>query len=190
MSRGTGLQYEQKSDLALTGLAAVGDEDAVMTLLSRYLPLVRSCAREYGAPEEFEDLCQEGMIGLLTAIRTFDPTRSSFSSYAWLCVHRMLSTFRRSAHRQKKLPADATVPLDGLAETLWASAQDSPESIVIDRENYHQLIARVNRRLTKLEQAVLTHYLTGASYYEIARRLDIPEKGVDNAIQRIRRKLR
>ncbi len=184
------MQYEKKSDLALVSLAGVGDENAVLVLLSRYLPLVKSCARAYAGPDEFEDLCQEGMIGLLTAIRTYDPAKSTFSAFAWLCVNRMLSTVHRSATRKKKLPAGAVVPLEELEEHFSAASAETPESIFINREDYHRLMARINRRLSKLEQAVLGAYLAGASYQEIAVRLDITEKGVDNAIQRIRRKLR
>ena len=161
--------HAEFSDRTLAAMAASGDEEAEAALVARYFPLVRSRAAAFLAAGEsgFEDLCQEGMIGLLAAVRAYEGEKSSFPTFARLCIDRMLSAVHRGDTRKKRIPR-----------------------ILIEREAFERLKLRVQQNLTELESTVLSDYVGGRSYEEIAARRGISAKAVDNALQRIRRKLR
>lgn len=178
-------------------MAASGDEEAEAALVARYFPLVRSRAAAFLAAGEsgFEDLCQEGMIGLLAAVRAYEGEKSSFPTFARLCIDRMLSAVHRGDTRKKRIPRMQISLLDEMHENdlsvkLPASEAGDPESILIEREAFERLKLRVQQNLTELESTVLSDYVGGRSYEEIAARRGISAKAVDNALQRIRRKLR
>ena len=190
-------EYAEFSDRTLAAMAASGDEEAEAALVARYFPLVRSRAAAFLAAGEsgFEDLCQEGMIGLLAAVRAYEGEKSSFPTFARLCIDRMLSAVHRGDTRKKRIPRTQISLLDEMHENdlsvkLPVSEAGDPESILIEREAFERLKLRVQQNLTELESTVLSDYVGGRSYEEIAARRGISAKAIDNALQRIRRKLR
>lgn len=188
-------RFHVLSDEVLCRAAAEGDSDAETELVSRYGQLVRACARPlFLAGGDSEDLIQEGMLGLLTAIRGFDPSRdAAFRTYAEICIRSRLFTAVRAAQGGKHAPLNHSVsfesPLfDGTNAHLFSSTE-SPEDVIIDREELKERLDALKGQLSELEARILTPYLNGLSCGEIALQLGRPQKTVDNAIQRIRRKV-
>ena len=186
------------SDSELQALAVAGDRRAEEALAARYLQLVRQCSRPlFLAGGESEDLVQEGMIGLLAAIREFDPQQgTSFRSFAEHCIRMRLYSAIRSASRLKHLPLNDSMPLEQLSDdpsSQVSAASEafrrSPEDQVLARESREELTRYIARYLSKMEKKVLDLFLEGLSYRDIARALQKDVKSVDNAVQRIRRKL-
>ena len=182
------------SDEELCLSAAQGAPEAETELVCRYGWLVRACARPlFLAGGDSEDLIQEGMLGLLTAIRGFDSKRdAAFRPYAEVCIRSRLYTAVRAAQGGKHAPLNYSVsyepPLfDGTNAYLFSSAE-SPEDVVIGREELRERLAALKGRLSKFEAQILPPYLSGLSCGEIAQRVGRSQKSVDNAIQRIRRK--
>jgi RNA polymerase sporulation-specific sigma factor len=182
--------------------ARTGSDAALAELLQRYRSYARVKARSYflvGADRE--DVVQEGMIGLYKAIRDFDPTReSSFRAFAELCITRQIITAVKTATRQKHGPLNNYVsfsrPLgeqeDGerlLADVLPTFAVSDPADLVISADRIRALQAHFDEVLSDLETEVLRLYVEGRSYQEIAERLHRHVKSIDNALQRIKRKL-
>ena len=184
------------ADEALVMRARGGDDDAFCQLIGAYAPLVNSRARAFSrAGLEADDLAQEGMIGLLGAIRVYDKRQASFSTFARLCIDRMLIAAARQAGRQKRIPQERLTADFGqrdlpAEEILAVSEENNPESILIAREEAERLRRKAGETLSGLEYQVLSAYLSGERYEEIAERLHTTVKAVDNAVQRIRRKLR
>lgn len=180
------------SDNRLIELVHKGNGDAFDVLAGRYLPVIRAKAAVYGgAKTEFDDFIQEGFLAFLHAVKSFDENAgASFSTYAGICIERRFFSVYKSEKRQKNIPADRIVPLhDGsLTETPENGA--SPEQELIDKEAYHQMMAHIKKRLTPFEQKVLSFYLSGLTYAQTADALKTTAKSVDNALQRIRKKLR
>ncbi|MBR4656715.1 MAG: sigma-70 family RNA polymerase sigma factor [Oscillospiraceae bacterium] len=172
------------SDLELLARSS-GSHDAMRALIIRYTRLVRICARPlFLAGGDHEDLVQEGMIGLLDAIRSFEPdTGTPFESYAAICIRRRMISAVRSASARKHAPLNDSVPLGGSC-----MSSTDPEAEFIDREAHQARLNALYPVLSPIEESVLRLYLEGCSYREIAQRVNRPQKSVDNAIQRIRRK--
>lgn len=183
------------TDEALCQSAARGNPQAESELTVRYGRLVRACARPlFLAGGDGEDLIQEGMMGLLTAIRTFDPGRdATFRTYAEICIRSRLLTAIRAAQGGKHAPLNHSVsydpPLFDEADARMFSSAESPEDVVIGREELKERLNTLMGQLSPLEAQILPPYLSGLSCGEIARRAGLPKKSVDNAIQRIRRKM-
>lgn len=184
--------WAKSSDNRLIELVREGDEDAFDTLAGRYLPVIRAKAASFGgAKTEFDDFIQEGFLAFLHAVKSFDKDAgASFKTYAGICIERRFLSVYKSEKRQKNIPADRIVPLyDGnLSQT--AESGVSPEQDLIDKEAYHQMMERIKRLLTPFEQKVLSFYLSGLTYAQTADVLHTTAKSVDNALQRIRKKLR
>ncbi len=181
----------QPSDKDLCAMAAAGDRLAEERLAARYSRLVRVCARPYFlAGGDSEDLIQEGMIGLLSAIRGYDPDREAvFHTYAETCIRNRLRSAVRAAARDKHSPLNHSVSLgDSLFDEAPVAAPQDPEDLLIGREEREGRMAALLSRLSGFEKTVLALYLEGLSYGEIAQRAGKPLKSVDNAVQRIRRK--
>lgn len=180
---------EERSDGQLCSLAQQGDAAAEEILACRYRSLVKACARPHVlVGGDSEDLIQEGMIGLLSAIRTFRPDRdAAFATYARVCIHNRIAMALRSANRDKHLPLNSALPL--FQRPQPANAPDDPEGELISREEQEGRWKIISDQLSPFEQRVLSLYLKGLSYGEIALRVGKPLKAVDNAIQRIRRKI-
>ncbi len=191
--------YSELSDQALQALAIQGVSDAEETLITRYIRSVRMCARPlFLAGGDSEDLIQEGMLGLLSAIRQYDPAENvPFRSYAELCINRRLYSAVKSASRLKHLPLNSGVPLDDiLSEEAQPQATNFPDSgrriteeQVLARESEKELHSAFPKYLSDFELRILQLYLSGLSYSEMAAETGKTEKSVDNAVQRIRRKL-
>lgn len=185
------------TDSQLQMQALRGDSNAEEALLSRYTRVVRMCARPFVlAGGDSEDLIQEGMMGLLSAIRSYDAASGvSFKSYAELCIRNRIRSALKSASRRKHLPLNSGVPLDDvLSEELMPEAflsydRRTTEEQVLDKENEQELQSAFAKHLSSFEQTVLSLYLTGMSYGEMAVQTGKSEKSIDNAVQRIRRKL-
>ena len=175
----------------LQAMAATGDRDAEETLILRYSYMVRACARPlFLVGGDSEDLTQEGFLGLLDAIREFREDRdASFGTFAHTCIQNRLRSAVRSANRDKHLPLNASLSLESGEAAPELTAPVSPEEVVIAQEERYEGLERMKQNLSTLERKVLDHYLDGLSYEEIARAVGKDVKGVDNAVQRIRRKL-
>lgn len=189
------------AELELVGRAQQGDKEAEQFLLKKYRKNVLIRSRSYYlVGGDNEDLIQEGMIGLLKAIWDYRPERETqFSTFANLCIERQIQTAISSANRQKHLPLNNSV-------SIYAAVSDEePQNIIIDRlaakknvepgaklikeEELEQLITDVKRELSDFEKRVLSHYIQGASYFEISKALSCGNKSVDNALQRIKKKI-
>lgn len=195
-----GLHIE-KTDEALCGLVAAGNREAEECLATRYSRLVRACARPYFlAGGDSEDLLQEGMIGLLSAIRSYDPEEETlFRTYAEVCIRNRLRSAIRSAARDKHNPLNHALSFDpplldensNHTYTYRAhfSQIEDPEHTLIIKEEQEARMKAIQNQLSSFEKIVLDLYLNGFSYTEIADQVGRSLKSVDNAIQRIRRKV-
>ena len=194
-------RYEQMEDEDVVNLCHEGDAFAEEYLLNKYKNFVRSKARSYfliGA--DHEDIVQEGMIGLYKAIRDFRPNKlSSFRAFAELCITRQIITAIKTATRQKHIPLNSYVSLNKplydeesdrtLLDVIMEGKTSNPEKLIINREDLGDIHAKISEVLSGLEQEVLSAYLDGKSYQEIADALGRHVKSIDNALQRVKRKL-
>jgi len=196
-------RYDGISDEELIQELRDGDKDVADYLCNKYKDLVRHNANSmYILGAEPEDLIQEGMIGLFKAVRDYDPGRdASFLTFANLCVSRQMYNAIQSAGRKKNIPLNSYISLYGDEEDdngertavkleLFAHGGLSPEQELIDRENAEDLYRRIGEELSDFENQVLDLYLTGMNYVQIAGVLGREEKSTDNALQRIRAKIK
>jgi len=181
--------------------AQAGDGEALEYLLNKYKNFVRSKARSYfliGA--DHEDIVQEGMIGLYKAIRDFKADKlSSFRAFAELCITRQIITAIKTATRQKHIPLNSYVSLNKplydeesdrtLLDVIIEGRATNPEELIIGQEDLAAIRDKIDEVLSSLEQEVLAAYLDGKSYQEIAENLGRHVKSIDNALQRVKRKL-
>lgn len=194
--------YAEMNDEALAAAAKEGDREAERSLVIRFMPLVRLKSRPYfliGA--DSADLVQEGAIGLCSAIRDFDPERNvSFRAYAEVCITNNVLAAIKRASRKKHLPLNNSISLDKpigtdeenketLADRLNAASEGNPEEIAIKHEEELRVAKLLECRLTELEQQVLTMFLDGSSYRQIAEALGRSPKAADNALQRVKKKV-
>ena len=185
-------------DEALCSLAVSGDRAAEELLVTRYNRVVRTCARPFFlAGGDSEDLTQEGMVGLIKAVREFDADKeASFRTFAEVCIRNRLYSALRASAREKHQALNQSVSLDtpdfdSNSYTSGTSnlAQRDPEDSLIDREHTAALLSGVRKQLSEFEAKILGYYLDGLSCREIAETVGRPPKSVDNAVQRIRRKV-
>ena len=188
--------YTNKSDEELQSLVRAQAPGAEEALAERYVRVVRMCARPYFLiGGDSEDLIQEGMLGLLSAIREYDDVKgASFKTYAEACILNRIRSAVRSDKRLKNAPLNDGVSLDDVlsdeSQSLGANFYArSPEEQVLARETDNEFISAYSRCLSKLEAQILSLYLEGLSYEEMAVAAGRDRKAVDNAVQRIRRKL-
>lgn len=193
------MTYDDYTDEQLVGLASGGDEEAKEYIIRRYKGLVRSKSRFYFmAGADGDDLVQEGMIGVLKAIRSFDPDKdASFKTFADKCITGQIINAVEKASRRKHMPLNDSVSLsdegsgDGsghLLEAARAGDDQHPEKLLIVKELEQEILNDVKGVFSKLERLVLEKYFTGEDYLEIAAELDKSPKTIDNALQRIKRK--
>jgi RNA polymerase sporulation-specific sigma factor len=196
-------EWERMEDAALAAAAQRGDEAAAEELVRRYKGIVVSKASFYFmAGGDREDVVQEGLIGIVKAIRSFDPDGgSSFATFADLCVNRQIISAVKGAARQKHRPLNESISFEQEVETeeggsallgnlLATDSESDPLSQLLLRECMDGLRGGGRESFSALERRVWQLYLQGRSYEEIAALLDRPLKSVDNAMQRARRKLR
>lgn len=185
--------FDCTSDEELISRIRNGEDGAEEALILRYMSYVRSFSRSYFlAGGDFEDIIQEGMIGVVKAISQFDASRhTSFRTFAASCIKNRIYSVIRNSQRAKNLPLNNYISLETLLPSDAQLAAVSPDPVegVIKREAYDELRARVKELLSKFEKTVFDLYLEGLSYSEISERVSKPEKSVDNAVCRIRRKL-
>ncbi|MFZ5966810.1 MAG: RNA polymerase sporulation sigma factor SigH [Bacillota bacterium] len=193
--------YEAMVDEEVVENARSGDAKAQEYLIKKYKNFVRAKARSYfliGADRE--DIIQEGMIGLFKAIRDFKPNKlSSFRVFAELCITRQIITAIKTATRQKHIPLNSYVSLNKpiydeesdrtLLDVLSGAKISDPEELIISREELGNIESKMGEILSDLEWKVLMFYLQGKSYQEIAVDLERHVKSIDNALQRVKRKL-
>lgn len=193
--------FEGKLDEEVVIEAKSGDIRAQEYLINKYENFVKSKAKSYfliGADKE--DIYQEGMIGLYKAIRDFKSDKlSSFKAFAELCVTRQIITAIKTATRQKHIPLNTYVSLNKpiydeesdrtLLDVLSEARVADPEELIISREELNHIQNEIGEVLSSLEMEVLMSYLDGKSYQEIACDLDRHAKSIDNALQRVKRKL-
>ena len=193
--------YAEYTDEHIVDMSHNGDSAAEEFLLDKYKNFVRSKARSYflvGA--DHEDIVQEGMIGLYKAIRDYRPDKlSSFRAFAELCITRQIITAIKTATRQKHIPLNNYVSLNKplydeesdrtLLDVIIEGRTSDPEEMIINMENVGNIRAKISEVLSGLEQEVLNAYLDGRSYQEIAESLGRHVKSIDNALQRVKRKL-
>lgn len=201
-TRSAGEDLQLLEDLELVTQVRNGDERALESLLSRYRNFARSKARSYFlAGSDKEDVVQEGMIGLYKAIRDFDLEQETpFRAFAELCISRQILTAIKTANRQKHQPLNSSVSLDApvygedtgersVGDTIPGSNLHDPIELVISAQEIESLRDSLRDNLTQLEGDVLRLYMDGKSYEEIAGTLGNHVKSIDNALQRIKRKL-
>jgi RNA polymerase sporulation-specific sigma factor len=188
-------------DESLVELVHEGDSSALEYLINKYKNFVRAKARSYfliGADRE--DIIQEGMIGLYKAIRDFKEDKlSSFKAFAELCITRQMITAIKTATRQKHIPLNSYVSLDKpiydeesdrtLMDVICGTKVTDPEELIINQEEFDDIEVKMGEILSDLERKVLMLYLDGRSYQEISVDLDRHVKSIDNALQRVKRKL-
>jgi len=195
------LEYESSTDEEIVEAVRNDDSMALEYLINKYKNFVRAKARSYfliGADRE--DIVQEGMIGLYKAIRDFRGDKlASFKAFAELCITRQIITAIKTATRQKHIPLNSYVSLDKpiydedsdrtLLDVICGTRVSDPEELIINKEEFVGLEDKMAEILSDLERKVLMLYLDGRSYQEIAVDLDRHVKSIDNALQRVKRKL-
>ena len=162
-------------------------------LIERYKGQVRREARTlYLIGGDSDDLIQEGMLGLFKAIRDYRPEKeTAFGAFAKLCISRQIYTAIQAASRQKHTPLNSYVELtEGLDATGEGPRGKSPEELLIDQESAENLQVRIEALLSPMENTILERYLSGENYIQIAEKMGKTPKSIDNALQRIRRKLK
>ena len=194
-------RFEEMTDEQVVKIAQAGNGEALEYLLNKHKNFVRTKARSYfliGA--DHEDIVQEGMIGLYKAIRDYKEEKlSSFRAFAELCVTRQIITAIKTATRQKHIPLNSYVSLNKpiydeesdrtLLDVITEDAPTNPEEMLINREDLSVIEGRIGQMLSDLEKQVLVRYMEGKSYQEISEEMGRHVKSIDNALQRIKRKL-
>lgn len=178
------------SDQELAARYRNGEEGACTALLARYASLINRWIGSWGIPgADREDLRQEACMGLLNAIRTYDPAKNTcFEAYASRCVGNRVKNLLAAASTHKARARNHTLSIDDLRE--MEGHGDNPETILLDKEALARLREVIDTALSPLEKDVLFAYLGGHSYQETALMLGSPQKSVDKALQRVRRKLK
>ena len=187
MSDGLAQMYNGASDEALILQVTQGDDSALACILTRYKPLLKSAVyKHYNDSFDYDDMYQEATLGLVKAIKHYDSTKGVFSAFAKLCVESELLSYIRSLQKKSNIPANNLVELK---DELHMPLSD-PQEIYIKREEVDNIKAKIKDSLSDFEYSIIHHYILGKSYEEIADELGVTVKSVDNAIQRIRRKLK
>lgn len=193
----------------LLSLAKAGDEISLTNLMNKYKPLVAKLARKYFLiNSSLDDLIQEGMLGLFKAFRSYKlGAEASFKTYATLCINRQIQTAITTNNRNKNIPLNTYFSINNQGKILLSVKTDdgeededngffipsndlTPEESVLFREKLSELNAQINKQLSSFEKKVLHFYIKGLNYVEIAKLLKKEPKSIDNALSRIKIKLR
>lgn len=193
--------YSQITDEQLVALAQSRDERAEETLIRRYKKVIKNKSHFYFVVgSDAEDVMQEGMIGLFKAIHSYNELKkASFRTYAELCINRQILSAVKQATRMKYSPLNTSISIDNkissenndgsIVDTLSSSLDNDPENILIMKEKMEGLEHEGKNFFSKLESKVLVEFLQGKNYNTIGKMMDKSPKSIDNAIQRIRKKL-
>ena len=198
------VDYAHKNDEELIEIIRNGNKYALEHLIDRYKGLVNmKVSKYYIIGAEREDIVQEGLIGLFKAIKSYQPDKqSSFKNFANMCIERQLITAIKSSNRQKHMPLNSYLSLNmnaydtsednqndaDLLEVFNANLVEDPLDTITQKEYYKIIENTIDKTLSDFEKQVLNFYMQGASYDQIAEKLNTPVKSIDNAIQRIRKK--
>ena len=191
----------QKDEYDIVLKASNGDKIALEYIIKKYKNFVKAKAKSYfliGADKE--DIIQEGMIGLYKAVRDFDATKTnSFKGFAEICITRQIITAIKTATRQKHIPLNSYISLNKpvyddesertLLDIIATSIVTDPEELIISKEELKHIESKMNELLSDLELQVVEYYLNGKSYQYIADKLQRDVKSIDNALQRVKRKM-
>lgn len=193
-------KYKDVGDEQLIKQLRAGQTEVMDYLIDKYKNMVRKRANAlYLIGGETEDLIQEGMIGLFKAIQDYRPDKeSSFYHFAQMCIMRQMYTAIEASQRKKHSPLNTYVPLDADGEdpgSIYFDAADQvqtadPEALFISQETVRNLLKQANERLSPMERQVLALYLDGMNYHQIAKQMGRTPKSIDNALQRIRGKIK
>lgn len=192
---------EAKDEIEIINMAKLGDSQAIELIINRYSVLVKAKAKTYflvGADKE--DIIQEGLIGLYKAIRDYDQGHTcSFKNFADICITRQIITAIKTATRQKHIPLNSYISLNkpvfedeserSLFDIIASNFDSDPEKMTIIKEEYEYIVQKMAEVLSPFEEEVLAQYLSGKTYKEISVDLDKGAKSIDNAIQRIKKKI-
>jgi RNA polymerase sporulation-specific sigma factor len=194
------MDYTTLKDEEIILLIHSGQADATEYLLKKYAPLVKKSIRTlYLIGADTEDLSQEGMIGLFKAIQSYqNDNNASFYTFAKLCIDRQIYSAIKASNRKKHIPLNSYISFYSkinedeieLIDNLEAGKDSNPEQIILDRENTMNIEEMLDSHLSKMEKQVLSRYLKGNSYADIGAELGKAPKSIDNAIQRIREKVK
>lgn len=192
--------YQELSDEQLIRKLREGDSKIMDFILDKYKPLVRKKSNAmYLIGGDTDDLIQEGMIGLFKAIRDYDESKeASFYHFAELCINRQIYSAIEASNRKKHAPLNSYISFysdsneDGVAveDLLGADFLSNPEEVVIAQESQEILLQKLRAKLSKFEQNVLDDYLSGMNYQQIAEKMGKSPKAIDNALQRIKGKMK
>jgi len=196
------MNYATMSDEEIVILGRSGDKAALEHIMSEYKYIVRQKAKDYfivGADRD--DIVQEGMIGLFKAIRDFDNTKlSSFKTFAQMCIKRQIITAIKTATRQKHQPLNSYVSLSkavfdddaterSLLDSIAGAENLDPQHRIVEDESFVITKNKIDEILSEFEIIVLQMYVDGKSYRDISEKLDRSPKSIDNALQRVKRKI-
>ncbi len=163
------------------------DFDCIQVLIDKYMPLVINYAKSFNvSPIETEELIAEGIVSVFTAVKSYDPEKSKFSTFVSLCIKRAMLDQIKTSTRAKRIPSDMITDID----SVEIEGFDSPEEILIDKENLEEFKSNISSFLSETELSVLKLYLEGNTYSDISDKLNISLKSVDNALSRVRNKLK
>lgn len=164
-----------------------GKEELLSVIFNRYRPVVSLLAKKFSSsPWEHDDLVQEGLIALYSAIRLYDFSSASFSTFASVCIKRGMISALRQSNKARHIPDEKFLTVDELSFTLG----DDPETSFINRESFGTFLADIKQTLSSFEYTVLSRYLLLGNYKEVCNSLDISRKEMDNALQRARKKIK
>ena len=193
-------EFHNLTDEEVIRLAGQGNQDATEYMLKKYSPLVKKSIRTlYLIGADTEDLSQEGMIGLFKAVQNYkDDNTASFYTFAKVCIDRQIYSAIKASNRKKHSPLNTYISFYSkgneeeaeLIENLEADRNSNPEHVVLDQENTSRIEELLQSHLSKMEQEILPLYLEGLSYAEIAEQIGKQPKSIDNAVQRIRDKVK
>lgn len=191
--------FDKLSDEEVVKLAAGGDKQAMEHIIVRYKNCVhKNTAKFYMTGHDRDDIFQEGMIALHSAVVNYKEGEASFKTFATLCINRRIVSMLKSTKRQKNIPLNSSLSLDNamtddggsyLIDTIEDAQKENPESIIISRENIKEFEQTIKNVLSKLEYDVFKLHIAGKSYKEISKELKKDVKAIDNAVQRIKKKL-
>ena len=195
------IDNSQQDEYDIVLKASKGDKIALEYIIKKYKNFVKAKAKSYfliGADKE--DIIQEGMIGLYKAVRDFDASKTnSFKGFADICITRQIITAIKTATRQKHIPLNSYISLNkpvydeeserSLLDIIATSIVTDPEELIISKEELKHIESKMNELLSDLELQVVEYYLNGKSYQYIADKLKRDVKSIDNALQRVKRKL-
>lgn len=184
--------YENDSDEQLIARLRMGEQDIMDYILDKYKPMVRKRTNAlYLIGGENEDLIQEGMIGLFKAVRDYREEKEvPFFNFALLCINRQLYSALESSNRKKHQPLNSYVSFSKEEIDCMLTGVQSPEELLIEQEKLQEWNEVLQETLSKMERQVLHLYLDGNNYMEIAKQMEKSPKSIDNALQRIRHKIK